>query len=149
MPVFRRRESWEYWFILVITVLTSVKLHALIGYLDRNYPAYLPTFLRAPTPCAIDPGIARLQNAVRTAIGLVGSQDVATAPSRISSTTTGPADVTAVILNWSRPINVVFLVSSLCSPELNDTIAEVVVWNNSPRVLSLEGVRTPPCLLTA
>ena len=57
-------------------------------------------------------------------------------PSRISSTPGGSADVTTVILNWSRLPNVVLIVSSLCAAALGDTIAEVVVWNNSPQKLS-------------
>jgi hypothetical protein len=44
--------------------------------------------------------------------------------------------ITAVILNWSRLPNVVRIVSLLCSPSLNDTIASISVWNNSPRKLS-------------
>ncbi|KAG2154546.1 hypothetical protein DEU56DRAFT_769149 [Suillus clintonianus] len=45
-------------------------------------------------------------------------------------------DVTAVILNWSRLPNVVQIASLLCSPWLEDVIAEVVVWNNNPREIS-------------
>lgn len=44
-------------------------------------------------------------------------------------------DVTAVILNWSRFPNVVRIVSLLCGSQLENTIAEIVVWNNSPRKL--------------
>jgi hypothetical protein len=41
-------------------------------------------------------------------------------------------DTTAVILNWARLPNVLSLVALLCDPSLEDIIAEIVVWNNSP-----------------
>jgi hypothetical protein len=44
-------------------------------------------------------------------------------------------DVTAVVLNWSRFPNVVRIVSLLCGTQLENTIAEIIVWNNSPRKL--------------
>lgn len=45
-------------------------------------------------------------------------------------------DTTAVILNWSRLPNVIRIVSLLCGPWLDDTIATVFIWNNSPQKLS-------------
>lgn len=47
-------------------------------------------------------------------------------------------DVTAIILNWSRLDNVIRIASLLCGSWLDDTIAEVYVWNNSPQNLSKE-----------
>lgn len=47
-------------------------------------------------------------------------------------------DVTAIILNWSRLENVIRIASLLCGPWLDDTVAEVYVWNNSPQKLSRE-----------
>ncbi|KIJ66202.1 hypothetical protein HYDPIDRAFT_86812 [Hydnomerulius pinastri MD-312] len=47
-------------------------------------------------------------------------------------------DVTAIILNWSRLENVIRIASLLCGPWLDDTIAEVLIWNNSPQKLSKE-----------
>ena len=47
-------------------------------------------------------------------------------------------DVTAIILNWSRLDNVIRIATLLCGPWLDDTIAEVYVWNNSPQKLSKE-----------
>ena len=44
-------------------------------------------------------------------------------------------NVTAVILNWSRFANVVRIVSLLCGTQLENMIAEIIVWNNSPRKL--------------
>lgn len=49
-----------------------------------------------------------------------------------------PPNVTAIVLNWSRLDNVIRIASLLCGPWLDDTIAEVYVWNNSPRKLSKE-----------
>lgn len=46
-------------------------------------------------------------------------------------------DTTAVILNWSRLPNVVQLVKVMCN-SLEDTLAEVLVWNNNPRPLTSE-----------
>ena len=54
---------------------------------------------------------------------------------RVNSTSLrlgGSPDTTAIILNWSRLPNVIRIVSLLCSAQLEDTIKEVVVWNNSP-----------------
>ncbi|GJE89677.1 hypothetical protein PsYK624_057830 [Phanerochaete sordida] len=46
------------------------------------------------------------------------------------------ADVTAVVLNWSRFPNVLKIASTLCSPSLDGLIAEVFIWNNSPTPIS-------------
>ena len=45
-------------------------------------------------------------------------------------------DTTAVILNWSRLANVVKIVSVLCQPQLQGTIAQIFIWNNSPHKLN-------------
>ncbi|KAL7285568.1 hypothetical protein ACG7TL_000672 [Trametes sanguinea] len=47
-------------------------------------------------------------------------------------------DTTAVIMNWSRFPNVMLITSLLCSPWLDNTIAQVFIWNNSPRRLKYE-----------
>ncbi|KAF8560116.1 hypothetical protein OG21DRAFT_30345 [Imleria badia] len=54
-------------------------------------------------------------------------------------------DVTAIILNWSRLDNVIRIASLLCGPWLDDTIAEVYVWNNSPKKLSKEIFSSAHC----
>lgn len=144
MPL-RRRDSWEFCFILVTTILTSVKINALIGYLDRNHPTYLPDFMRTPTPACSADRLIGLQDAVRENIkslyDRLSVRNVTTGPSSISFPIADPADITAVVLNWKRPANVVFIVDTLCASELSGTIAEVVVWNNNPEALLLEGVR--------
>lgn len=45
-------------------------------------------------------------------------------------------NTTAIILNWSRLSNVVRIVNMLCDESLEDTIATVLVWNNSPQELT-------------
>ncbi|KAI0800750.1 hypothetical protein C8Q74DRAFT_1454356 [Fomes fomentarius] len=54
-------------------------------------------------------------------------------------------DVTAVLLNWSRFPNVLLITSLLCGPWLEGTIAEVYVWNNSPRKLTYEDLKHTGC----
>ena len=43
-------------------------------------------------------------------------------------------DTTAVLLNWSRLDNVILLSSLLCGPWLETVIANVIIWNNNPKV---------------
>ncbi|KAG7099707.1 hypothetical protein E1B28_001526 [Marasmius oreades] len=42
------------------------------------------------------------------------------------------ADITAVILNWTRLSNVVRIVSLLCDPMLDGILATIFIWNNNP-----------------
>ncbi|CDO73103.1 hypothetical protein BN946_scf185007.g157 [Trametes cinnabarina] len=58
---------------------------------------------------------------------------------------TQPPDTTAVILNWSRFHNVLLITSLLCSPWLDNTIAQVFIWNNSPRRISYEDMKNTGC----
>lgn len=44
-------------------------------------------------------------------------------------------DTTAIILNWSRLPNVIRIVSLICDNLLEDTIASVFIYNNSPQKL--------------
>lgn len=57
---------------------------------------------------------------------------------RSSRNATEIADTTAVILNWSRLDNVLLISSLLCSPYLHGTISRVIIWNNSPNLLTVE-----------
>lgn len=57
---------------------------------------------------------------------------------RVRNATANVPDTTAVILNWARFPNVLLIASLLCGPWLEDTIAGVVIWNNSPRMLTFE-----------
>ncbi|OSD06205.1 hypothetical protein PYCCODRAFT_1432018 [Trametes coccinea BRFM310] len=54
-------------------------------------------------------------------------------------------DTTAVIMNWSRFPNVMLITSLLCSPWLDNTIAQVFIWNNSPRRLKYEDMKNTGC----
>ena len=42
-------------------------------------------------------------------------------------------DTTAIVLNWSRLSNVIKITSILCLPQLDETVAQVVIWNNGPQ----------------
>ncbi|KDQ13132.1 hypothetical protein BOTBODRAFT_396250 [Botryobasidium botryosum FD-172 SS1] len=57
-------------------------------------------------------------------------------PMKRLSTSPSPAhpDTTVILLNWSRFENVKLLVSHLCSHELQSVIAQIVVWNNNPKL---------------
>ena len=44
-------------------------------------------------------------------------------------------NTTVVILNWSRIANVKQIVSDLCDHLLDDTIANIIIWNNNPTPL--------------
>ena len=61
----------------------------------------------------------------------------------IRAASTGRPDTTAVVLNWARFPNVLLITSMLCSPELEDIIAQVLIWNNYPRPLSYEVCQGP------
>ncbi|TFK77445.1 hypothetical protein BDN72DRAFT_808273 [Pluteus cervinus] len=45
-------------------------------------------------------------------------------------------DTTAIVLNWSRLSNVVYIASILCSESLNHAIQTVFIWNNNPNPLT-------------
>ncbi|KAH7910439.1 hypothetical protein BJ138DRAFT_1173146 [Hygrophoropsis aurantiaca] len=54
-------------------------------------------------------------------------------------------DVTAVVLNWSRLPNVIRIVDTLCQSSIEDVIAEVFIWNNSPQSLSYDIFSNTTC----
>jgi hypothetical protein len=59
-------------------------------------------------------------------------------------------DTTVVLLNWSRPQNVILQASVYCGPLLQDIVEKVVVWNNQPTIklayseVSMKSLM-PPC----
>lgn len=53
--------------------------------------------------------------------------------------------VTAVVLNWSRLDNVIRIASLLCGELLQDTVAEVFIWNNSPQKLCYKTFSSTGC----
>lgn len=67
-----------------------------------------------------------------------------TTPSSEDSSWSRRPDTTAVVLNWSRLDNVLLISTLLCSPQLHDTITQVLIWNNNPEPLTFE-VRTLYC----
>ena len=50
----------------------------------------------------------------------------------------GKPEVTAVLLNWSRFPNIMLIASLLCAPWMEDTVAQVFIWNNHPGKLRYE-----------
>ncbi|KAI0361054.1 hypothetical protein OH77DRAFT_1492195 [Trametes cingulata] len=63
----------------------------------------------------------------------------------VAQNVTGQADTTAVILNWSRFPNVLLIASLLCGPWLDDTIAQVYIWNNHFKRLTYEDLKNTGC----
>lgn len=63
-----------------------------------------------------------------------------------NTSTTGRPDTTAVLLNWARFPNVLLITSMMCSPELGSIIAQVLIWNNTPRPLSYEVCCLAACI---
>ena len=47
-------------------------------------------------------------------------------------------NTTVVILNWSRLANVKQIISNLCDHLLDDTVANIIIWNNNPTPLALK-----------
>ena len=47
-------------------------------------------------------------------------------------------NTTVVILNWSRIANVKYIISNVCDHLLDDTIANIIIWNNNPTPLALK-----------
>ncbi|KAF9531946.1 hypothetical protein CPB83DRAFT_808097 [Crepidotus variabilis] len=45
-------------------------------------------------------------------------------------------NTTVVILNWSRLPNVNEIISQICTNLLDDTVHEIIIWNNNPQELS-------------
>lgn len=56
-------------------------------------------------------------------------------PTPTITSSTGDADTTAVLLNWSRFRNVHDLVNLLCDSSLADVFSQVIVWNNNPKAI--------------
>ncbi|KAF8808138.1 hypothetical protein BYT27DRAFT_6604113 [Phlegmacium glaucopus] len=55
-------------------------------------------------------------------------------------------NTTVVILNWSRIANVKKIVSNVCDHLLDDTIANIIIWNNNPNpLLALKDFSNTSC----
>ncbi|PCH34217.1 hypothetical protein WOLCODRAFT_135572 [Wolfiporia cocos MD-104 SS10] len=64
---------------------------------------------------------------------------------RVQDVIVNTPDTTAVLLNWARFPNVLLISSLFCGPWLDDTIAQVIIWNNSPRALTWEDFQHTGC----
>jgi hypothetical protein len=47
-------------------------------------------------------------------------------------------NTTVVILNWSRIANVKQIVANVCDHLLDDTVANIIIWNNNPTALAFK-----------
>lgn len=76
-----------------------------------------------------------------------GAANISHVPLDLNRPITAPRrpGVTAVVLNWSRLDNVVLIASMLCGELLQDTVAEVFIWNNSPQELSYKTFASTGC----
>lgn len=56
-------------------------------------------------------------------------------PKTLSNGLDHELNTTVVILNWSRIANVKQIVSNVCDHLLDDTVANIIIWNNNPTPL--------------
>ena len=54
----------------------------------------------------------------------------------VSNGLTNELNTTVVILNWSRLPNVKHIISNMCDHLLDDTVANIIIWNNNPASLA-------------
>lgn len=47
-------------------------------------------------------------------------------------------NTTVVILNWSRLANVKQIITNVCDHLLDDTVANIIIWNNNSTRLAFE-----------
>ena len=59
-------------------------------------------------------------------------------PKTLSNGENSELNTTVVILNWSRIANVKQIVSNVCGHLLDDTVANIIVWNNNPVPLAFK-----------
>ena len=59
-------------------------------------------------------------------------------PKTLSNGLDNELNTTVVILNWSRIANVKQIVSNVCDHLLDDTVANIIVWNNNPVPLAFK-----------
>lgn len=56
----------------------------------------------------------------------------------LSNSLNGELNTTVVILNWSRIANVKQIISNVCDHLLDDTVANIIIWNNNPTPLAFK-----------
>ena len=59
-------------------------------------------------------------------------------PKTLSNGKNNELNTTVVILNWSRIVNVKQIVSNVCDHLLDDTVANIIIWNNNPTPLAFK-----------
>lgn len=59
-------------------------------------------------------------------------------PKTLSNGVNNELNTTVVILNWSRIANVKQIVSNVCDHLLDDTVANIIIWNNNPAPLAFK-----------
>jgi hypothetical protein len=59
-------------------------------------------------------------------------------PKTLSNGINNELNTTVVILNWSRIANVKQIVSNVCDHLLDDTVANIIIWNNNPAPLAFK-----------
>ncbi|KAI0673657.1 hypothetical protein C8Q78DRAFT_1018289 [Trametes maxima] len=125
----------------------TVAVPLLVAYVARQlFPAgeqheQTPTSLYQPLLADIDFVPRKLPV---TYLADVPELDAYERVSTAENATSNP-DTTAVILNWSRFPNVLLITSLLCGPWLDDTIAQVYIWNNHPRRITYEDMKNTGC----
>ena len=59
-------------------------------------------------------------------------------PKTLSNDLDNELNTTVVILNWSRLANVKQIASNVCDHLLEDTVANIIIWNNNPTPLAFK-----------
>ena len=59
-------------------------------------------------------------------------------PKTLSNDLHNELNTTVVILNWSRIANVKQIISNVCDHLLDDTVANIIIWNNNPTPLTFK-----------
>ncbi|KAF8971736.1 hypothetical protein BDZ97DRAFT_1141718 [Flammula alnicola] len=58
-------------------------------------------------------------------------------------------NTSVIVLNWSRPFNVNKIVAGICESLLDNTVLNIIIWNNNPKALSFEDFSNTLCPETA
>ncbi|KAI0639935.1 hypothetical protein C8Q77DRAFT_1045439 [Trametes polyzona] len=129
----------------IFRVLQTIAVPLLLAYVARQL---FPEQAEQTPPSLYQPLLADIDFVPRT-LPVTYLKDVPELGSyeRVSivQNATNAPDTTAVLLNWSRFPNVLLITSLLCGPWLENTIAQVYIWNNSPRKLSYEDLKNTGC----
>ncbi|KAH9837249.1 uncharacterized protein C8Q71DRAFT_757421 [Rhodofomes roseus] len=135
----RASLSWRSVFRAVQTVAVPILLSIVVNYFASQRKPEPPPALYLPV--LKDIGFTPRTYPVTYRLDSVDFHSY----ERVLNVTTNVPDTTAVILNWARFPNVLLITSLLCGPWLQDTIAGVVIWNNSPRILTYEDLKHTGC----